>query len=240
MLLVLRKWIICDIFLAHLAKSKPIDGAHNSRVCYLYSAGALEDCSAGYFPLLWPSLIRNGKELGTARAASAVWSSYRRQQFILITTIYQLNQLRSTQSPFTMTSKWAGQIHRQTDSQRAGMGKGERRTMAAVGQLIVLHFPPIIVQLFFLTLSASLAHDLCGAAALLIIAIIVATVYSFQLWQQRLDLPRHAKPCHAKSCHSNRKKKKQFSSEWIAWISSQLSLSVYVSRIYILIESHAI
>lgn len=80
------------------------------------------------------------------------------------------------------------------------MGKGERRTMAAVGQLIVLHFPPIIVQLFFLTLSASLAHDLCGAAALLIIAIIVATVYSFQLWQQRLDLPRHAN--HATPSHA--------------------------------------
>lgn len=46
-----------------------------------------------------------------------------------------------------------------------------------------------------LSLSLFLAHDLCGAAAaLLIIAIIVATVYSFQLWQQRLDSPRHAMP----------------------------------------------
>lgn len=79
--------------------------------------------------------------------------------------------------------------------------------MAAVGQLIVLHFPPITVQLFSLSLSLSFslffAHDLCRTAALLIIAIIVATVYSFQLWQQRLDSPRHAKPSYAAKRKNN-------------------------------------
>lgn len=72
----------------------------------------------------------------------------------------------------TALSPWpASERDRHIDSQRKrGRDRGrekERRSMAAVGQLIVLHFPPITVQLFFLSLSLTLPILLMICAELL-------------------------------------------------------------------------
>jgi len=64
--------------------------------------------------------------------------------------------------------------------------------MAAVEQLIVLHFPQLPLKLFSCIAAFSMICGSAVAIALLIIAIIVATVYSFQLWQQQrlCNVPR--------------------------------------------------
>lgn len=119
-------------------------------------------------------------------------------------------------SPFTMTGKWTRQADSQRKRGREVERKEERRSMAAVGQLIVLHFPPITVQLFSLPLTLFLslfcpwfvqnccAFNYCDYCGNSLQFSIVATT-------PRLATPSQAKPCS--------KKKKQFSSKWIAWIS---------------------
>lgn len=104
-------------------------------------------------------------------------------------------------SPFTMTGKWTRQADNQWKRERTRKKDGPWQLS---GNLLFYIFLQLLCS-FSLSRSLSLffAHDLCRTAALLIIAIIVATVYSFQLWQQRLDSPRHAKPSYAAKRKNN-------------------------------------